>query len=74
MNGRGAHGATMAAKPVVLDEVKLQRLVSAAMPLLMTLDEGQKRHAAALARSMGPGPLMQREANPAAKLVGRVRY
>jgi hypothetical protein len=64
----------MAAKPVVLDEAKLQRLVSAAMPLLMTLDESQKRHAAALAHSMGLGPLMHREADPAAKLIGGVRY
>jgi hypothetical protein len=37
MNRRGVHGVTMAAKPVVLDEPKLQQRVSAAMPLLMTL-------------------------------------
>jgi hypothetical protein len=74
MTGRGAHGVTMAGKPVILDEAKLQRLESAAMPLLMTLDEGQKRHAAAVARSMGLGPLMHPGADPAAKLVGRVRY
>ena len=56
MNGRGADGGTMAAKPVVLDEVKLQRLVSAAMPLLMTLDEGRKRHGGRARPLDGSGP------------------
>ena len=73
MTGRGAHGATAAARPVVLHQAKLQRLASA-VPLLMTLDEGQKRHAVALARSMGLGPLMHRDADGTAKLIGGVRY
>jgi hypothetical protein len=74
LTGRGVHGVTVAARPAVLDQAKLQRLVSAAMPLLMTLDDGQKRHAAALARSMGLGPLMHRDADGTAKLIGGVRY
>jgi len=43
---------------LILDQTKIQRLAAAAMPLLMKLDEGQKRAAAALARSVGLGPLM----------------
>jgi hypothetical protein len=57
ITGHAAQGAAMA-RPLVLDQTKVQRLAAAAMPLLMTLDEGQKRAAAALARSIGLGPLM----------------
>lgn len=56
ITGHGTRGAGTA--PLVLDQTKLQRLAAAAMPLFMTLDEGQKRAAAALARSVGLGPLM----------------
>jgi predicted component of type VI protein secretion system len=73
MTGKGAHGVTVAARPVVLDQAKLQRLASA-MPLLITPDESQKRHMVALARSMGLAPLTHRDADGTAKLIGGVRY
>ena len=53
-----AQGAALASQPPVLDQAKMQRLAAAAAPLLMRLDDGQKRAAAALARSVGLGPLL----------------
>jgi hypothetical protein len=41
-----------------LDQAKVQRLASVAYPLLMSLDEGQKRDAMALARAMGLASLV----------------
>jgi hypothetical protein len=58
ITGRMAQGAAMAPQPLVLDQAKMQRLAAAAAPLLMRLDEQQKRAAAALARSVGLGPLL----------------
>jgi len=54
------HGAQRPAltQPPVLDQAKMQRLAAAAAPLLMKLDDAQKRAAAALARSVGLGPLL----------------
>jgi hypothetical protein len=45
-SGAGAVAAT-------IDEERLQRLTSAAFPLIMSLDEAQKREARALAHTMG---------------------
>jgi hypothetical protein len=58
ITGRAAQGAAMASQALVLDQTKMQRLAAAAAPLLMRLDEQQKRAAAALARSVGLGPLL----------------
>jgi hypothetical protein len=58
ITGHPAQGATVAPQPLVLDQAKMQRLAAAAAPLLMRLDEAQKRAAAALARSVGLGPLL----------------
>jgi hypothetical protein len=58
ITGHAAHGAALASQPPVLDQAKMQRLAAAAAPLLMRLDDGQKRAAAALARSVGLGPLL----------------
>jgi len=58
ITGRAPQGAAMAIQPVVLDQAKMQRLAAAAAPLLMRLDEEQKRAAAAVARSVGLGPLL----------------
>ena len=41
-----------------VDQAKVQRLASVAYPLLMTLDESQKRDAMAFARAMGLGDLV----------------
>jgi len=45
-------------RAATVDQAKVQRLASVAYPLLMTLDEGQKRDAKALARAMGLGSLV----------------
>ena len=58
ITGHAAQGAAVAPQPPVLDQAKMQRLAAAAAPLLMKLDEAQKRAAAALARSVGLGPLL----------------
>jgi hypothetical protein len=58
ITGHAAQGAALAPQPLVLDQAKMQRLAAAAAPLLMRLDDGQKRAAAALARSVGLGPLL----------------
>jgi hypothetical protein len=58
ITGYGAQGAAWAPQPPVLDQAKMQRLAAAAAPLLMRLDDAQKRAAAALARSVGLGPLL----------------
>jgi hypothetical protein len=58
ITGHAAQGAALAPQPPVLDQAKMQRLAAAAAPLLMRLDDGQKRAAAALARSVGLGPLL----------------
>ena len=58
ITGRAVQGAVMASQPLVIDQAKMQRLAAAAAPLLMRLDEQQKRAAAALARSVGLGPLL----------------
>jgi hypothetical protein len=58
ITGHAAQGAALASQPPVLDQAKMQRLAAAAAPLLMRLDEQQKRAAAALARSVGLGPLL----------------
>jgi len=58
ITGHAAPGVTMAPQPLVLDQTKMQRLAAAAGPLLMRLDDEQKRTAAALARSVGLGPLL----------------
>jgi len=58
ITGHPAQGAAVAPQPPVLDQAKMQRLAAAAAPLLMKLDEAQKRAAAALARSVGLGPLL----------------
>jgi hypothetical protein len=41
-----------------IDQAKVQRLASVAYPLLMSLDEVQKRDAMALVRAMGLGSLV----------------
>ena len=58
ITGHAAQGAALAPQPPVLDQAKMRRLAAAAAPLLMRLDDGQKRAAAALARSVGLGPLL----------------
>ena len=58
ITGHAAQGAALAPQPPVLDQARMQRLAAAAAPLLMRLDDGQKRAAAALARSVGLGPLL----------------
>ena len=58
ITGHAAQGAALAPQPPVLDQAKMQRLAAAAAPLLMRLDDGQKRAAAALARAVGLGPLL----------------
>jgi len=58
ITGHPAQGAAVAPQPPVLDQAKMQRLAAAAAPLLMRMDEAQKRAAAALARSVGLGPLL----------------
>jgi len=42
-------------REAAMDQAKVQRLASVAYPLLMSLDENQKRDAMALARAMGLG-------------------
>jgi hypothetical protein len=56
--GHAAQGTAWVSQPAVLDQAKMQRLAAAAAPLLMRLDDGQRRAAAALARSVGLGPLL----------------
>jgi|ERR1700745_2149185 hypothetical protein len=58
ITGHAVQGAAPGPQPPVLDQAKMQRLAAAAAPLLMKLDEGQKRAAVALARSVGLGPLL----------------
>jgi hypothetical protein len=58
ITGHAVQGVALAPQPQVLDQAKMQRLAAAAAPLLMRLDDGQKRAAAALARSVGLGPLL----------------
>jgi hypothetical protein len=55
---RAAPGVATPPQPLVFDQAKMQRLAAAAAPLLMRLDAEQKRTAAALARSVGLGPLL----------------
>ena len=45
---------------LVANATSMRRLVSAAQPLVKTLDEDQKREALSLARSMGFGQLAAR--------------
>ena len=52
------HSAAGEGRAAALDQAKVQRLASVAYPLLMSLDEGQKRDAMALARAMGLGSLV----------------
>jgi len=58
ITGRAAQGVATPPQPIVFDQAKMERLAAAAAPLLMRLDAGQKRTAAALARSVGLGPLL----------------
>jgi hypothetical protein len=58
ITGRAAQGVATPPQPLVFDQAKMQRLAAAAAPLLMRLDAEQKRTAAALARSVGLGPLL----------------
>jgi hypothetical protein len=51
------HSAAGEGRAAAIDQAKVQRLASVAYPLLMSLDEGQKRDAMALARAMGLGSL-----------------
>ena len=51
------HSAGGEGSAAAVDQAKVQRLASVAYPLLMSLDEGQKRDAMALARAMGLGSL-----------------
>jgi hypothetical protein len=57
ITGHAAQGA-VAPQPLVLDQAKMQRLAAVAGPLLMRLDDEQKRAAAAFARSVGLGPML----------------
>jgi hypothetical protein len=45
-------------RAAAVDQAKVQRLASVAYPLLMSLDESQKRDAMAFARAMGLGDLV----------------
>src|SRR5262249_34226743 len=45
-------------RAAAVDQAKVQRLASVAYPLLMTLDENQKRDVMAFARAMGLGDLV----------------
>jgi hypothetical protein len=47
------HIARQQAQSQELDSASVQRLMFAAMPLIQSLDEGQKRQAVSVARSMG---------------------
>ncbi|MET0279002.1 MAG: hypothetical protein ABW198_11800 [Pseudorhodoplanes sp.] len=48
------------ASELAMNATSMRRLVSAAQPLVKSLDEGQKREAITLARSMGFGQLAAR--------------
>ncbi len=52
------HSAGGEGSAAAVDQAKVQRLASVAYPLLMSLDEGQKRDAMALARAMGLGSIV----------------
>jgi len=45
-------------RAAAVDQARVQRLASVAYPLLMTLDESQKRDAMAFVRAMGLGDLV----------------
>lgn len=51
--GRSADPGRRAAQPPQVNSARVQRLTSAAMPLLMTFDEAQKREVRRIARNLG---------------------
>lgn len=52
-DARQSRGLATSKNPVSIDPERVQRLTSAAMPLIMTFDDGQKREVRRIARNMG---------------------